>query len=147
MNVTMSLLRCLHSATVADLNALVAASGLTYRDAKAAAEGLVADGLARRASPYGSYSITNVGIWQLIKLEDSAQHVADYQAKKDEQQRMVDAKDVRDKAKERRHDFAVSAFSVILALSIEHFADILQFLQKLLALFFEWTSHALSLLP
>ena len=54
MNVTMSLLRCLHSATVADLNALVAASGLTYRDAKAAAEGLVADGLARRASPYGS---------------------------------------------------------------------------------------------
>ena len=43
---------------------------------------------------------------------------------------MVDAKDIRDKAKERRHDFAVSAFSVILALSIEHFADILQFLQK-----------------
>ena len=65
------------------------------------------------------------------KAAASAEKKAQRKAEKNAKKRSDDLLAVKDKRKQKRHDFLVAAFSSAFALLIEHIGDIVYFVQKL----------------
>lgn len=64
------------------------------------------------------------------ELKDIAQNMAEYHAKYNENRRADEIKAEKDKKHSIRHDFLVAAFSVALALFLEHIHDIIKFVSE-----------------
>ena len=88
------------------------------------------------ANSYGELRIGSLGIAAMLEYESRLKKEENERARQEAKDRAEHAQAVEDKKKDRRHDFLVAAFGGIVTLLVEHFGDIMHFLQKLVDIVF-----------
>lgn len=82
--------------------------------------------------------ITVAGLDALSAYEKAINEMAHKDAREHEKQSREDAKSVKDKKEQFRHDFKVAAFSVALTLCAEHIGDIVNFIKTVFEKIWSW---------
>lgn len=85
--------------------------------------------------------ITSEGLNQLALHQERLQNKEEADAKREEERRADNAKAVKDKKKDYRHDFLVAAFGGAVTLLFEHRGDIIHFVNVLLDQIWIFLSH------
>lgn len=87
----------------------------------------------------GGLNLTSLGQHAMLEHEYALEQMRKERADQDAEKHAADAQAVKDKKKDRRHDFLVAAFGAALTLFLEHIGDVVDLINVAL-------EHVLTLL-